>query len=1451
MAELDEPEASSRLGETEIAQPAIFAIQVALAALWRSWGVVPDAVVGHSVGEIAAAHVAGALSLADAARLVAARGRIMQQATGLGRMASVEVTETEAVEQMVAGASKLLSVAAVNAPRSTVISGDTAALEALLAALSARGIAHRMLPVNYAFHSAQMDPFASELVASLEGFAHGRPSIPMISTVSGAAVDGSALTAEYWGRNIRRAVRFGSAVDTLLAMGVDTIVEVAPHPVLALSIASVCEERGVQATVVASLRRGRPESLTMRSAAATLFANGAALEWEGLFPGGGTRTSLPSYPWQRVRYWQDASLPGSSMRQREAGHPLLGRRVESPALAGPLFESRISPDQPAFLQDHRVAGTVVVPARAFIDIVMAAAGGPSVDRAVTLRDLLLREPLLLADGQEQTVQCITRSFVDGFDFELVSAPTASETGPAQWTTHASGSVSHAARAMPAVMDLAALRQRCTTALDPEALNASHDARGIFFGPSFRGLRQLWHTDAEALGMIVSPDGLSASDAYLVHPGVLDACLQVAFAILPDARDGDALYLPAASDAITMFARTAGSLWSHATLRPSADPATKIVDVEIADEHGALCMRIDGLRLVRSDAERFARQSGRAAECLYRTEWEHAAAPATTRRPVGRWLLLADRGGVAADLAARLAPLGAGVIVATAGDAVVHENDTWTIRADASEDFRRLIEDATGRGALAGIVHLWNLDLDDPIDAGANALNGAALLGTGSVLHLSRALIGMTAAAPPVWLVTQGARAVSAPQPKMNATQAMAWGFARSLAAEQPELRVTCVDLDPAGTADASAILRELGVKRVCGSLRSHGAATLRHVPRLRPLPTRDASPASATGDAVRLVPGVSGLIEDLSLQPLRPAPLGDGDVEIDVEVTGLNFRDVLNALGVSPGAPIQLGGECAGTVRRVGRNVTVPRAGDRVMAFATGSFASRVIVDARRVSRQPAGLTTAQAASIPVAFLTAMYALERLANVQRGERVLVHAGAGGVGMAAIQLALLAGAEVYATAGSAEKRALLTTLGVSHALDSRSLQFADDILRLTRGGGVHVVLNSLAGDFIPASLDVLAPSGRFLEMGKRDIWTTEQVSARRPDISYMPFDLADVATVNPELIAELFAELDRRFDAGALRPLPVSSWPLADAAGAFRTMAQARHVGKIVVVHPTTHASARTRERTTVAPRADGIYMVTGGLGPLGLATARWLVAGGARQLVLIGRHNPDDRARGTIAALRAVGADVRVESVDVTDGDQLTALFASLAREANPVRGVVHAAGVLDDGVALDQSWSRMEGVLAPKMIGASLLAHHARGLPLDFFVCYSSATGIFGSPGQTPYAAANAWLDAACHVLRHRGVPATSVQWGPWRDGGMAAARGAAHAARWTSRGVRPIPDALAFAALELALAAGCPRLESFPSTGDAWVRNSPTARLALSFATWCGSLRLLRAPSRRSCRN
>jgi NADPH:quinone reductase-like Zn-dependent oxidoreductase/acyl carrier protein len=504
----------------------------------------------------------------------------------------------------------------------------------------------------------------------------------------------------------------------------------------------------------------------------------------------------------------------------------------------------------------------------------------------------------------------------------------------------------------------------------------------------------------------------------------------------------------------------------------------------------------------------------------------------------------------------------------------------------------------------------------------------------------------------------------------------------------------------------------------------------------------------------------------------------------------------MNAAGVYPGGPIPFGAECAGTITAVGEGVRDLRVDDEVIALASGSFGAFVAADARAVIRKPAALNFGQAATIPITFLTAYYSLHQLARLSKGERVLIHAAAGGVGLAAVQLARHAGAEIFATAGSPEKRAHLKSMRVPHIFDSRSLAFADEIMKKTGGYGVDVVLNSLPGEYIARSLSILAAYGRFVEIGKTDIYQNKPMGLFpfRNNLSYFALDLERVCREKPGLVRSLLVELMAMFEKGALKPLPHNIFRIEDAANAFRYMARRKNIGKVVLSFR--GADAETRSDRRLAPRADATYLITGGTGGLGLAVARWLVEKGARNIALLSRSGASAEAVAVLANLAAAGAKVKVIHADVSNESDVGRALAEIRESMPPLRGVVHAAGVLDDRLLVSLNPDSFERVLAPKVLGAWNLHAQTVGLPLDFFILFSSVASVLGSPGQANYSAANAFLDGLAHDRRSRGLPCLSINWGPWAEVGMAARTASSRGA--ASRVMNPLAPEQALAALD-----------------------------------------------------
>ena len=690
---------------------------------------------------------------------------------------------------------------------------------------------------------------------------------------------------------------------------------------------------------------------------------------------------------------------------------------------------------------------------------------------------------------------------------------------------------------------------------------------------------------------------------------------------------------------------------------------------------------------------------------------------------GRWLVLADRQGVGDAFVARLEQSGAACVVARFGDEL-----------DASS------------GPWAGIVHLWSLDAARTDDLSDAALDEAQRLTCESTLRLVQ---GLSGEATPLWLVTQGAQAVGSDK-AVAAAQAPLWGLGRTIAQEHPELACRCIDLDPTSASAADSLWNEVMTPANGSQIALRGGE--RFAARLRPM-------APASKDGVRLTIPTRGLLDNVRAEPAQRRTPGPGQVEIKVDASAINFRDVLNVLGLYPGDPGPLGGECTGRIERVGPGVSGVNVGDVVVAVAPGSHDGYVIAERALTAPRPAWMSAEEAVTVPISFVTASYTLETLARMKAGDRVLIHAATGGVGLAAVQLAQRAGAEVFATAGSNAKRDHLRSLGVRHIYNSRSVEFADQILADTGGVGVDIVLNSLADEFVAASFRAIARGGRFLEIGKRGIWTPEQVERLGRDIAYHIVDWGEVAAREPESIGRLLRDVMRAAERGEIRPLPLRTFAIGDAVAALRYVSQARHIGKVVLRQPS--AALHVSDH--------GSYLVAGGTGGLGSSCARWLVERGARHVVLAGRGVPTPAVEQEIAALRALGATVTAVQCDISDGGAVRQLVARIERGPAPLRGVINAAGTLEDGTLANQRWDAFRRVFGPKMNGSWHLHEATLGSSLDFFVMFSSIASILGSPGQGNHAASNAFEDSLAYARRAQGLPAISIGWGAWSQLGSA----------------------------------------------------------------------------------
>ncbi len=1549
-------------GSVALAQPLLFALQVGLAAVWREWGITPDAVVGHSMGEVAAAYVAGALALNDACLVVAVRSELLAQLSGRGAMAMVELSPERAAAEIAPYGGRLV-IAAYNGPEATVLAGEPEPLAELLAKLEVAEVFCRPIKVEVASHSPLVDPLLGSLVERLSGLQPRDCAIPFYSTVGGESpagaarlstlpdsrstqpggpVRGSDLDSQYWASNLREPVNFLGVSRRLAADEFGIALELSPHPLLTVAMTAGYGTEGKELIALPSLRKDTGELAALTETLGVLYAHGLAIRWRSVFPGG-RPVSLPAYPWQREHFW----IPDMPRRQGGTAAPLLVAPPTTRVEVGSFeWETTLDTKRLPYLADHRVGDAVIVPAAAYVELVLQAASqvfgsgagsgaglGPSSaagsgtglgsgagsdsgagSAAVSLEAVELERALAIGDAPRAVWVRLTVSAPGKADWQIVSGVAEGEE-----TCHARGRLIAGTVPPPEPQTIPAPEGEALPGADfYEALGRS----GLNYGPAFVGIERLWPGDGEALGKLRATDAVRlAPEGYRVHPALLDACFQVLGAAAPPAT-AERTYLPVGFERLTAYGAPAGELWARARLRPTAADAFA-GDVWLLDGAGNVLVEARGLRV------RALEGTGGQEDWFFGVAWESRPLEPRAEVAPGSWLIAEDAGGLGKWLAAQLQSKGHSCVLLGPG-----------------EDVGEALAAALGpdRPPCRAVVYLRSLDGPAASEAEHTIQPDQALQsGCLGALAMVQALAGTPAGtneSPRLYLVSRLAEAAGDCVP--SPFQAPLWGFGRVAAYEHPELRPTLVDLALADESERLALLAELladdaenqvalrsvrdgdenqsasddtrndsqsqvashnawsdgeslvasgtGARSdgeslvVSGAGSSDGESPVasgtgpndgeslvasgtgqsdaedqparseprqedvgpvalqrvrRYVPRLdRLAPSalcRSDRPVPAGDRPYRLEIDKPGLLDRLVLREAARREPSAGEAEVKIEASGLNYLDVLGAMGVRPDLPAGevpvLGIECSGVVTRVGPGTDGFSPGDRVVAIGAGCLGTHVTTSPFLLARRPTGVDSTTAAGLPIAYLTAYYALIEIGRLTAGERVLIHSAAGGTGLAAVRIAQWRGAEVFATAGSPEKREFLRTLGIRHVFDSRTPDFAREVLKATAGAGVDVVLNSLAGEFIDRSLSVLGRFGRFLEIGKADRFRNSRLGLGhfKQNQAYLAIDIGSLLHDRPAICGRILREVLAHMERGRLPALPQTAFPLTSAPDAFRHMALARHIGKVVLT-----AGDRQTPIIPAAPRVrpDGWYLVTGGLGGIGIEVARHLVEQGATHVLLLGRHSPDDRAAQAIDAMRGQGARIEVVQADVADRQALESVLESaLASVGDPLRGVFHAAGVLDDGLLASLDERRFRQVLAPKVDGAWNLHLLTRERPLDFFVLFSSAAALLGSSGQANYAAANAFLGALAHYRRASGLPAQSIDWGPWAEVGLAAAR-TDRGERVAARGLGSFSVVDGLAALDRLMAARAVQAAVLPLDLPRWFASYPEAARAPFFA-------------------
>ncbi|WP_280404818.1 type I polyketide synthase [Nocardia brasiliensis] len=1354
-----QPEAQSRVSRTEVAQPANFLVQVALVSELAQYGITPAAIIGHSVGEVSAAYVSGMLSLREAVRVAYHRARLQASTAGSGGMLAVGLP-LERARELVAGDPRV-DLAAINSASSLTLSGDPQRLDEIAEKLTEEAAFARRLRVEVPYHSRLMDPILAELRTELADLAPNAPTVPLYSTVTGELVTAGTWDAEYWCANVRQPVRFYDAVVRAIGAGSRVFLEVGSHPVLSGNIREALVEADVHGTTVPTLDRKAADSVSIRRTLIGLYSAGA-LDPEQLFPADGPRTAhvpLPRYPWQRTRLHSPLPL----FEQARLGSPDTYAMLGDPDVEGRTdWLLQVGSELLPWLADHVVNGVRIMPGAAYLDAALSATATRLGVKRVALEQVRFVAPLIMAAPD---VPLMALSVEESSGRFLIRSRNATGTA---WTVHAFGRTLTGSH-LPSKATVPQIEVGID--IDPDMFYTGLAAAGLQYGPSFRRVTAMRVGRDTAVATV---DGtIAAASGHLAHPAVVDAAIQTAALLFADERINEGVMVPVGVAAVRLLA----PIPERVTVVARRDPKARLrADVDLLDAEHNLVLRLTGLQIG-------ALQPGddplhRMAEFYYRETIERRDPIDLTALPdagAATTLVIALGNSARAEQLAAAIP-GARLYLAGSDLETTLAEQLRQSRTDESARLHVCVVAGCGADDLDDLRTLQRIAVTvrEFADPKTDEQTPQSVFGDGSV-HVT--------------LITE--RAFTLPDSTIapDSHQSALAGARRVLLNEQTSLRWRLIDVAP--ETDIAEIVTELAIPGAF-AYDNTDEVLLRDGQRwapvvTKPLPDRlaahdTAAPLTDPEANFELELPRTRLLSALAWRECPRRAPGPGQVEVRMQVIGLNYKDplkVIGLLGERELAPTYFGTvpgmEGVGTVVRVGPGVDGLGVGDLVAVAAKGMMRRFALIDRQLVIPLPADTDPGYCTSA-IAFATAEYALLELARLEPGETVLIHGAAGGVGTAAIQVAKARGARIIGTASTDERRRHILDLGADHAVNSRSLDFVDDVLALTGGVGAAVVLSSAPGEILRQNFTAVAEFGRIVEVGKADIYTGGLLELANFDknVAYYSMDLDRLVAVHPQRLAGLLQRVYEQVVAGVYRPLPYKMFETHEVGTAFEEVIRSTGLARIALRIDAPHPPVRPY-LPEIEIHEHASYLVTGGFGGFGMATGRWLVLRGARRLVLLGRSGAStDEARRQLEAWRTVGVEVIEALVDVTDTAAVAAVLARAHTAEHPLRGVFHAAGAVSDNRIELMTPEQLAQVYRPKVHGARAL-HRAvteAGIELDMFVLYSSGGSMYGIYGQYNYCAANVAVEALAEEWARAGERALCIGWGhlSGATGGMAA---------------------------------------------------------------------------------
>ncbi|KAG9258509.1 polyketide synthase [Emericellopsis atlantica] len=1406
--ELLKDKESSLVGQAYISQPVCTAVQVALVQLLSTWGIHPAAVVGHSSGEIAAAFAAGILSLESCLQIAYYRGlatiNFKSQYPHLrGSMMAIGAGPDEVQPLIKRIQSGRVVVACINSPSSVTAAGDEDAINELATLVEEQRIFNRKLRVDMAYHSHHMELVADEYLSSLKEIKPRESSnVEFFSSVTGSRIDCSELGATYWARNLTSPVRFGEALRTMCISLKENIssqqenvvlVEVGPHGALEGPVKQTLKAAGVAVTGIdysPSLVRDVDAVEAMHQLAANLTARGKKLEYEAInFPRGRDKTvslltDLPRYPWQHnTRYWHQSRIGDNHCFGRNfPRNDILGALADDSNDLEPRWRNIIRLEDMPWLRDHQIQSNIVFPMAGYVTMAMEAAYQRAMARNVKFdryefREISANRALLIDESTDVETMITLRPYnegtkksTDSWDEFRILAWTADK----GWVEHCRGLVGvqkdpainavdgerHASATKHALERRKSMMEtRCDENVDISLLASNLKNLGVYYGPAFQSFVECRTTEQLAVAEVELADTAimmphKFEPELIMHPAHLDLVIQILWPLLGAGRKGwDKIYMPSGFKRLSIspnVVKAPGSRLRVYGSSPKISPtAVKPVELDVfatqESNPSEACVVLEGYTITPVYHDTSDVGSNNKRNLCYKMDWE------TTESNILVPSQLPDTEVVIIRDDRPLFPT-------SQLEASIHE------LTGKPPQVRTLNDAKPEPKTYIFVQELDKSRLDKMIPAEFGRLQEILLSAKGVL-----------------WVVR------GAYQDSTSPNGNMAIGLARTVRAETG-LKFATLDLDHPRDDSASishkaivdTFVSVFGPDVVDGEVDMEYAersGTL-YVPRVnnddsmnkfvhQQLRASDPEPQPfyQEGRPLKLTISNPGLLDTLHFidDYTLSGPLEEKYVEIEVKAVGLNFKDVMIAMGHL--ANEHIGIECSGVVTKVGSGVQDLQPGDRVCAIAEGSFASLIRCRATSVAKLNDSIPFQEACTIPVIWSTAYYSLVRVARLEKGEKVLIHAAAGGVGQAAIILAQMIQAEIFVTVSSAEKKQYLInqySIPEDHIFFSRDTTFASQIQKATDGQGVDVVLNSLAGDALLATWQCLASFGRFVEIGKRDIVTNTRLEMApfAKNVTFSSVDLVVVLAERPLLMKSILNDVFDLHSRGVVKPItPLSVYPVSQIEAGFRSLQSGKNLGKIAITFGADDVvQAVPAKSSDTLLRADASYLIIGGTGGLGRSMTRWMSRKGAKRIVLASRSPRVSKDVQTlIDELDPEGTEVAVQQCDVSNSADVEKLVADNQDKA-PIRGVIHSAMVLHDILFEKMTFDDYNTVIQPKVSGAwnlhsSLLQHE-----LDFFIMLSSAAGTIGNKGQAAYSAGNTFMNAFAQYRLRKRLPATSI---------------------------------------------------------------------------------------------